>query len=225
MIESMYNDTTFQNRILNWYNENGRKNLPWRRNPNPYRVLVAEILLRKTRVEQVKPIFMEIMSQYPDLKSLAKANQSELERIISPIGLKSRAKSLIDIANQIVTIYNGEIPKNPNKLRSLSSIGPYISNAILLFGYGKRRALVDGNISRIYSRVFKKKRMRDPTRNVEMWRFAQKMLPKKRFVEYNAALLDFGAYICTFKKPSCERCFLNDLCQHFNQKKCLSSST
>jgi len=204
-----------QKRLLSWYSEKGRKHLLWRKNASPYRVLVAEVLLRRTRVDQVVPVFREIIEKYPDLNTLANAKQSQLEMIISPIGLKSRAGVLINSAQQIVTEHKGEIPTRQEKLQNLLGIGPYISNSILVFGYGKRRAIVDGNISRIYSRIFNMGRMKDSTRDKEMWRFAEEMLPEEGFVEYNAALLDLGASLCTHRKPSCVQCFLTDFCQYF----------
>ena len=207
-----------QIRLLNWYSEKGRKHLPWRKNADPYRVLIAEVLLRRTRVEQALPIFREIVERYPDLKSLANASQSKLEMIIRPIGLRSRAGDLKYIAQQILRDFNGEIPIKRDMLLNLQGIGPYISNSILIFGYGTRSAIVDGNISRIYSRIFNMSRMKDSTRDKMMWRFAREMVPEEGFIEYNAALLDFGAFICTYRKPSCCQCFLNDLCQHFKRQ-------
>lgn len=214
MNAQMSSGKEIKKRLLSWYYEYGRKHLPWRKNAGPYRVLVAEVLLRRTRVDQVVPVFREILEKYPDHNTLANAEKSQLEIIISPIGLKSRAGTLINIAQQIVTEHNSETPTRQENLQSLHGIGPYISNSILVFGYRKRRAIVDGNISRIYSRIFNMGRMKDPTRDKEMWRFAEEMLPKEGFVEYNAALLDFGASLCTNRNPGCEKCFLTDICQY-----------
>ena len=215
----MRSSNELQSRLLSWYCKNGRKHLPWRKDSDPYRVLVAEVLLRRTRVEQVIPVFEEVVERYPDLDSLANANESQLEMIISPIGLKSRAESLKKIAKQIVTNYNGKLPLKQAMLENLSGIGPYISNSILVFGYGKRRAIIDGNISRIYNRIFNMSRMKDSSRDIEMRRFAREMLPDEGFVKYNAALLDFGALVCTYRKPRCEQCVITDLCQYFKLGK------
>lgn len=202
----------FQPMLLNWYSKHGRKALSWRESPDSYKMLIAEILLRRTRVEQVEPVYKKIINKYPNVGCLAKANLLSLQKIIETIGLKNKANRLIEISQIILKKYNGIIPNNEIDLQSFNGIGPYISNSILTFGYRLKKPIVDGNVFRIYNRIFNMKKSRYNNNDKKMWQIAKVMLPDENYCEYNAALLDFGALICTYKNPKCKQCFFKKFC-------------
>lgn len=215
----MRKNQMLQKKILAWYENHGRKDLPWRADSDPYKVLVAEVLLRKTRVEQALPVYQKITKRFPKINDLAEADHEGLRRMIAPIGLPGRAESLKQIAIVIVEDYKGKVPEKQKDLEKLPGIGRYIASSIRCFGYEHHCTLVDGNVSRIYSRVFGIERKKDPSRDRKMWKVAEKMLPSDKVQEYNAALLDLGALICAPQNPKCNRCPLHKTCRFSRKQK------
>jgi len=203
----------FVEELIEWGETNYRE-FPWREiDRSPYEVLIAEMLLRRTGAEAVKPVYREFIDRYPDLNALNSADRDEITDWLQPLGLHNeRAKALRDISSQI--IFSG-IPDTEGELLELPHVGPYVANATLCFGYGERRPIVDANVARIYSRVFDIDIMDEQLHEDDyLWDFAGSLLPEDGFRGYNLALLDFGAAVCTSQSPSCESCFANGMCEH-----------
>lgn len=198
--------------MIEWYERNGRS-YAWRSQDDPYKVLVSEIMLQQTNADKVLPVYQRFTEQYPNIRALAQAELPDLVSLIKPIGLGYRARRLKRVAEKLVAEYEGEVPAKEEALLALPGIGRYISNAILCFAFGKRTALLDVNVVRLYNRVFgitsEKARPRD---DGKLWKFAQEMLPANRFKEYNLALIDFSAQICTPRKPKCQECPASSMC-------------
>lgn len=204
--------------ILKWYSKNFRT-FPWRYTLDPYKVFVSEILLQRTSAEKVAPAFLKIIKNYPSIDKLARSDINELKKYFEDLGLFYRAELLINISKQILIEFNGKIPEKRDDLIKITGIGGYICNSILCFGYGKRYQIVDTNVIRLYSRLFgfvstKKDIQRDP----ELWGLAEQVLPKKNYVDYNYAILDFAALVCKPKNPKCSKCPVNNYCNYFNKK-------
>lgn len=202
----------FWNNILSWYSIN-KRNYPWREVDNPFYILVAEFLLQQTRADSVLPVYNKVIEVYNTPKELAEANQSELEEIIKPLGLIVRAERMIRSANIIVDDYNGNIPKNRNKLKELPGVGDYISDAVLCYGFGYDTIPIDTNILRLFTRYFdlnvSKKR-----KNVENLRedIDDKFLEFNSFEKVNLAALDFASLVCKAINPNCDECILSKRC-------------
>jgi len=203
--------------ILEWGRHNIR-DFPWRRNRSPYKVLVSEILLRRTTASAVLRVYEAFLARYPDVWSLAKADLGELESLLKTIGYhKERALILQEIANVIVCKYGGEIPKDKDELLRIPHIGSYIAGAILSLGYGIPAAMVDSNVERIYSRVFAKSIPKKGLRHAIL-AIAEGLVPPERHEVYNYALLDLGATVCRYDRPRCKICPLSGLCDTANLK-------
>lgn len=202
----------FQDSIIDWY----RKNIityPWHKNKTPYSVLISEILLIRTKASQVILVFNDFMKKYPTLESFLNFKPDTIEEIIKPIGLLFRAKLLEDIAKQVKTQFNSQIPNNLSDLKSLKGIGNYTGNAILCFGFNEKRPLLDVNFIRIYKRVFNiNSKTKNPKNDKFLWEFSEYLLPDSDYVDYNYAILNFGIEICLNKKPKCNICPIKKIC-------------
>jgi A/G-specific adenine glycosylase len=205
----------FVNSLLMWYRKNSLS-FPWRKTKDPYKILIAEILLRKTTRNQVKRIYEKFIKLYPNPYKLASSDVKTLENVLSPLGMqKQRARMLKRLAKEIVKIWKGEISKKREELLKLPGVGPYTANAVVCLAYGEDVPLVDTNVIRVISRVFgiksKKRRIRnDPL----IWSFVENLIPKGRGRDFNLALIDFANQICTHKSPRCNICPLKVICLH-----------
>lgn len=202
----------FQAILLYWYDTNKRI-FPWRYIFNPYKVLISEILLQQTNVEKIVVPYLKIINEYKNVNELAEADTKFLSDIFKNIGLLYRVNRMISISKEIRDKFNGNIPDNWNELIKIKGIGRYICSSILCFGYSKPYAILDTNVIRVYERVLgitvECSRARE---DKKLWEFAQIMLPKEYYVDYNYAILDFGAKVCSASKPKCNDCIFKDMC-------------
>lgn len=216
MPESSRKRRLFTTRLLSWRSTHFR-NFPWRRTRNPYSNLIAEALLRKTTSKQVNAIYPNFVSKYPTPDDLLRAPLAELERELKPLGLyRVRARHLKKMAKILVSKHDSKVPRSQAGLLELPGISLYCSNAVLCFAYGEKVPLVDTNVSRVLQRVFgiKPKGKRVGARDPELWNLASQLIQTKKPREFNWAVLDFAAKVCTAVKPLCSRCPLTDLCVH-----------
>lgn len=207
--------------MRHWFKSNKREFL-WRKTPDPYEILVAEILLQQTDASKVKRIFPSFINAFPDFSKLAKANLLDVMDFISQIGLDYRATRLIKLAQIIESEFNGKLPGNRNDLLLLPGIGPYISNALLSIAFHKRVSIVDTNVIRIYRRFFGLKSSRTrPRSDPVIWSFADRLLPRQATdcKNWNYSLLDFAAIICRQTKSKCFECPCFRKCVYFNLPK------
>jgi len=205
----------FQQRLLGWYARH-RRDLPWRRTRDPYRVLVSEIMLQQTQVERVVPKYREFLRRYPTLARLARARPAEVRRTWYPLGYNIRPVHLQGIARETIARYAGRLPDDAAALRRMRGIGRYTAGAILAFAYGREAAIVDTNVRRVLGRVFLGARRVKRLRGQKvMWDLAESLLPPKRVYDYNQALMDFGAIWCTARAPRCRPCPMKGLCASY----------
>lgn len=204
---------SFAESLLNWYAPRER-NIPWRGISDPYAIWVSEVMCQQTRVETVIPYFEKWLLRYPDVFELAKADQNEVLRLWEGLGYYSRARNLHRAAQVIVSEYGGQLPSEAAELMKLAGIGRYTAAAIASIAFGRDEAALDGNIRRVLARVFDVPAplgAGDAER--EFLRLAQAHLPGGRAGEYNQALMDLGATVCTPRKPNCDLCPVADFCQ------------
>ena len=198
--------------LLAWYALHARK-LPWRDNPDPYAIWVSEIMLQQTRVESVIPYFQRWLDRFPGVAELACAPQQAVLALWEGLGYYSRARNMHRAAQIIMTEWNGELPRDPQALARLPGIGRYTAGAIASIAFGQDVPALDGNIRRVLARVFD---VAEPVSSLagkkRLWELAAANLPSGQAGDYNQALMDLGATICTPRAPGCVRCPLARMC-------------
>jgi len=208
------NKETFSERLLTWFKDNKRV-FPWRERREPYAVLIAEVLLRKTDAPKVLAVYEGFLTRYPNFEEVASAPVKELIEVLKPLGLyRRRANELKGLAKSIVKEHKGRLPRSKKELIKLPGVGNYIANAVLCFAFNEDVPLLDSNIIRVLERVFSLKSFRArPRTDKELWEAAGKIIPKNQAKDFNLALLDFAAQICTARNPKCDLCFFESLCE------------
>ena len=206
---------SFVQLLLAWAKNNTRE-FPWRKTNDPYKILIAEIMLQRTKAEQVVPVYERFVEKYPDPHSLFKASLSELRQEIVSLGLEKRAQGLKKLSEQLVQEHMGEIPKSREELLKLHWVGNYIANALLCHAFGRDVPTVDANFARVLVRVFSMKPKPPAQKDKHIWTFAQSLMPLARGQArtLNLAILDLASKVCTPRKPSCGICPLNTTCDY-----------
>ena len=203
----------FRAALLEWFAKHQR-DLPWRLNRDPYRIWVSEIMLQQTRVAAVIPYFEKFCTNFPDVKSLAEAPESEVLRLWSGLGYYSRARNMQAAAQQIVRDHAGIFPTSPENIRALRGIGAYTTNAILSIAFGEKHAVLDGNVARVVARLAA---IRGDLRESANWALLQKtadtLLAHQAPGAWNQAMMELGATICTPRAPQCLICPLEKFCR------------
>ncbi len=202
----------FRTTLLTWYRARGR-DLPWRRTRNPYHILVSEIMLQQTQVDRVLPKYEEWLAKYPSFEVLAEAPEADVVQTWRPLGYNIRPRRLQSIAREAVARYDGQLPSDEATLRSFKGIGAYTAGAVRSFAFGERAAILDTNVARVLLRVFvgDGDGRRHAMRN-HLWDLSRAVLPHKHVFDFNQALMDFGATVCTARKPLCLDCPMRRAC-------------
>jgi A/G-specific adenine glycosylase len=202
----------FHQGLKNWFLCRQR-NLPWRINRTPYRVAVSEFMLQQTQVATVLPYYERWMQRFPDWSSLAEARETVVLKAWEGLGYYSRARNLQHLA-QAVMERGGELPQDAAALREMPGIGPYTAGAISSLAFGKKAALVDGNVIRVLSRVFNvSEDVSLPRVQKAFWALAEGLLPDENCGAHNEALMELGALTCTPHNPQCLLCPLQSVCR------------
>jgi len=209
--------TKISSRLLRWYDQHGRKNLPWQQNKNPYRVWVSEIMLQQTQVKTVIPYYEKFIHRFPTLDSLASAESDEVLSYWSGLGYYARARNLHKLSKIVQKEYDGCFPTDFETLLSLPGIGRSTAGAILSLALGQHHVILDGNVKRVLSRLHcisgwpGEKKVAD-----ELWEKATFHTPKNRVEDYNQAIMDLGSSVCVRgKTPLCKSCPLAKTCSAF----------
>ncbi len=208
---------TAQRLLLDWYTREGRK-LPWRETTDPYAILVSEMMLQQTQVDRVLPKYHEFLERFPTLTALAEAPTAEVIRAWSPLGYNMRAVRLQGIARQVVAEYGGQIPASVDDLLKLKGVGRYTAGAIACFAHHQQVPTVDTNIRRVLYRIFVGiEKAEAPVREEDAWKLAETALPAGQAYDWNQALMDLGATICTATTPVCESCPMQSVCRAYQE--------
>jgi A/G-specific adenine glycosylase len=203
-----------QRKLIRWFAKNQRS-FPWRKTSNPFKLLIAEKFLQQTAARSsVIEAYVETIQRYPTPAALAVAPPAALKRIVAPLGFHFRAAELKRLANTIVEKHKGQIPDNLHELRRLPGVGEYSARAVLCFGFGQDLAVVDTNVARFLHRVFGLPDPvgNNPARNRKLIQLAGSLVPKGRARDFNLAVLDLCASICTSSRPNCAICPLRQDC-------------
>ncbi len=206
-------DPDFSDAVVRWQKRHGRHALPWQNTRDAYRIWLSEIMLQQTQVAAVIPYYQRFLMRFPDVASLAAAPAEDVMAHWSGLGYYTRARNLHRCAQRIVAEYQGAFPSDPERLADLPGIGRSTAAAIAAFAYGTRAAILDGNVKRVFCRVFGidgfpgAKPVED-----RLWRRAIALLPRQGVEAYTQGLMDLGATICTRSRPSCSACPLASRC-------------
>lgn len=203
----------FQRKLILWGNINFKK-YDWRFNRTPYSVFISEIMLHRTNARQVVPVYRKFMSTYPNIQSIVKANLSDIQDIMKSLGLLWRANKLYDSAEILYNRYDGNIPDNREELIELPGISDYIASAILCFGYSKRVIIIDTNTVRITGRLHNMNITDASRRSKSFRKKIELIMDFEHVVEFNYALLDLGATVCTARNPKCVICPVLNYCAY-----------
>lgn len=207
-----YQIQQFRKDLLHWYDTEGRV-LPWRQKPTPYKVWVSEIMLQQTRVDTVIPYFQRFMSQFPTMEALAEAPEEQVLKAWEGLGYYSRARHLHHAVKEVVAEYGSQVPDDPVKLGELPGIGPYTRGAILSMAYQQPTPAVDGNVLRVFTRLFNYAEDIEKTKTKKEieWVVAHCIDPVRPGA-FNQAIMDLGAMVCTPKNPACRNCPVQQHC-------------
>ena len=203
----------FQKNLLDWFRQ-FRRDLPWRHSKDPYRIWLSEIMLQQTRVAAAIPYYERFVARFPNVQTLAAAPQEEVLRLWSGLGYYGRARNLRKTAQQIVAKHGGKFPSREEDALALPGIGMYTAAAILSMAFGKRRAVLDGNVARVLARLGA---VRGDLRESQQWRDLQKkaetLLDNDSPGDWNQAMMELGATLCTPKSPQCLICPVAQFCE------------
>lgn len=199
--------SSFASRLLAWFDTHGRKDLPWQRDPTPYRVWVSEIMLQQTQVATVVGYFDRFMQRFPDIAALAAAPLDAVLHLWSGLGYYARARNLHKAAELIVARHGGIFPESLEAVEALPGIGHSTAGAILSLSLGQRHAILDGNVKRVLTRHAGIESF-PGNRQVELglWGLADRLTPAKRSAHYTQAIMDLGATLCVRSRPACVLC-------------------
>lgn len=199
--------STFSKRLITWYKQYGRHDLPWQKNPTPYRVWISEIMLQQTQVMTVIPYYLRFMQQFPTVAALAKASQDDVLAHWSGLGYYARARNIHKTARIIHQDHDDIFPNSVEALSALPGIGQSTAGAIVSFSMQKKAVILDGNVRRVLTRHFGIADPVDQKNTIDtLWTLATSLTPKNTAHHYNQAIMDLGATLCTRSKPRCNDC-------------------
>ena len=204
----------FAARVLDWYDREGRKDLPWHRSRTPYRIWLSEVMLQQTQVATVIPYFERFIARFPNVDALARAALDEVLALWTGLGYYARARNLHAAAREIAAKHAGELPADLDQLMRLPGIGRTTAGAILAAAFGERAPILDGNVKRVLARFHALPGHPGESRTAHaLWTYADAHTPNERVADYTQAIMDLGALVCRRSKPDCERCPVNADCE------------
>lgn len=201
--------------LLAWYDA-AKRDLPWRRTRDPYRIWVSEVMCQQTRVETVIPYYERWMAAFPDVLALAEADRHAVLSLWEGLGYYTRARNLHDAAKEVASRHGGRIPSDPDAFRALKGVGPYTAAAVMSIAFGHPLAVLDGNVMRVVARhAGIADDIRLPKTRQGLQDIAQTWLDPTRPGDFNQAVMELGARVCTPRKPACGACPLSGSCEAF----------
>lgn len=203
----------FQEILLYWFERNMR-DLPWRQDKDPYKIWVSEIMLQQTRVDTVIPYFNRFINKFPTLEALADAPEDEVLKLWEGLGYYSRARNLQSAVKEVKESYGGQVPDEPEQVLRLKGVGSYTAGAILSIAYGKREPAVDGNVMRVFSRIFAIDEDIQKQKTKQLFeKLIRDLIPEGSASYFNQGIMELGALLCTPKSPQCMLCPVSEMCK------------
>jgi A/G-specific adenine glycosylase len=206
-------EENFSQALLAWYRQNARQ-LPWREFHSPYTTWISEIMLQQTRVETVIPYYLRWLDQFPDVAALAASDEQTVLNAWEGLGYYSRARSILKTARLLHEQYHDQLPADRQELEKLPGLGRYTAAAITSIAFGLDEVVLDGNVKRVLSRVWNIDVAADtPAGEKLLWQKAEELLPHGEAGDYNQAVMDLGATLCTPRSPNCLLCPVQQICE------------
>jgi A/G-specific adenine glycosylase len=215
------NAKAFRRRLLAWYGRHQRP-LPWRRTRDPYAILVSEIMLQQTQVSRVEDYWTRFLERYPTVDDLAAASSDAVHDSWAGRGYYARARNLHAAAKEVVRDHGSRFPPEPDALRKLPGIGRYTAAAVASIAFGADVGTVDTNVARVLARAFEiRGKKKSAARERRTWTLVNALVPRGRAGDWNQALMDLGATICTARTPRCGACPVKPACRYAPMKPAL----
>ena len=211
--------SAFTEKLIAWYHKN-KRDLPWRQTRDPYAIWISEVMLQQTQVDQVIPYYRKFMQHFPTLQSLAETSVSDVLKVWEGLGYYSRARNLKSAADGLMQNFGGKIPQTHDELILVAGIGPYTAAAIASIAFNENFPVVDGNVLRVLARVLKI--TEPPNKKGIKSKFVQAardLLPDGQAGDFNQAMMELGALVCTPYRPKCVKCPINFFCQAYQTMK------
>jgi len=202
----------FSDSVVSWYKENGRHDLPWRKNISPYSIWISEIMLQQTQVKTVIPYFNSFMEKYPSLEDLLQASEDQILAQWSGLGFYRRAKNIFKACKIISNDFNGIFPENIHDLESLPGIGRSTAGAIMSIAFNQGYPILDANVKRVLERYKKLSFKTENEKQKKLWLVSEKLTPHNQSFDYTQGIMDLGATHCSKSKPDCYLCPVNSGC-------------
>lgn len=209
---------SFKRKILSW-SKNHYVDFPWREDNKPFHSLLVEVLLQRTRAENVIPVFKQLKRQYPTARSLSRAEIVDIENLIHTLGLKWRAGNILELSQVLHSKYKGTPPNNNDDLIKLPGVGPYAAGAYLSLHSGIRAIIPDANMVRILGRVFDFSFHSETRRDKNFLVLCDRVTPARKFRTFNYAIIDIGREICKPKNPEHLKCPLKSICTYYKKER------
>lgn len=208
--------TYFRSRLLAWFSKNARE-FPWRRTSDPWKILIAEMMLQRTKASQAEVVYRDFFSKFKKPSDLVKAKPSLIRKTLLPLGLTWRIANFRLLAKHLLNRFNGRVPNTREELLSLPGVGQYVAGAVLSVAFRQREWIVDSNVVRVFKRFFGITTRREARRDKPVIHLAQLYSHSHHPREAHLALLDFAALICGVRKPLCFICPLRARCRYPNK--------
>lgn len=209
----------FSKHLLQWYHQN-KRDLPWRQTDDPYKIWVSEIMLQQTRVDTVIPYYNRFLDAFPTVHDLARADQQQVLKLWEGLGYYSRGRNLHQAAKMVTEKFDGNLPSDYRSITKLKGIGPYSASAILSIAYQKKFAVVDGNVIRVLSRYYGiEEDIRSGAVKKKIQELADQLIPEEDPGDYNQAVMELGATVCTPSSPACGACPVSSDCVAYQTVK------
>lgn len=203
--------------LIQWYSNNKRE-MPWRKTSDPYKIWISEIMLQQTRVDTVVPYYKRFIAAFPSVEDLAGASQQQVLKLWEGLGYYSRGRNLHQAAKTIIKKFDGKIPSTYEEITSLKGIGPYTASALLSIIYNRPYAVVDGNVLRVITRIYGiKDDIRSGITKREVQEITNRLIPEDNPGDFNQAVMELGATVCKPKNPVCDRCPVSVECMAYNR--------
>lgn len=216
----LWSPQDFQQKVIDYYHHHGRKHLPWQNTRDAYRIWLSEIMLQQTQVTTVIPYYETFLQRFPSVIKLAEASPDEVMHLWSGLGYYSRARNLHKAAKQVADEFNGQFPQTQKALESLPGIGRSTAGAIAAFAFDKPTAILDGNVKRVLARCYGIEGWAGKSAVLKaLWQRSEENTPEQDTAQYNQAMMDLGAVVCTRSKPKCQDCPLSAKCYAYLNDK------
>jgi len=211
-------DTGEVQRVLQQWGRDHFRDFPWRHTRDPYRIMIAEFMLHRTRADQVVPVYTEFILHYPDIFSLARADVSEVKKVTEHLGLHWRSAHFVEAARYVVREYRGSFPEAEERLREIPGVGEYVAGAILTVCYGKPYPVIDSNIARFINRFYGLHLNGEIRRKKVIRTIAEDLFSVEDPGRFLFAILDFSAAVCRAQNPLHRECPLKGMCRYYREE-------